>query len=114
MAQPRFVVNSGDGVPISVVKIGSGAPLVLVHGSASVALSWAPVLPALSRDFTVYAMDRRGRLPSGDGEKYSLQAEMDDVAAVVNSAGQPVTLVAHSYGALIAAAAANGDRKSVV
>jgi pimeloyl-ACP methyl ester carboxylesterase len=101
-AQPRITVTSKDGVPISAIKIGSGPPMVMVHGSASVALSWAAVLPELSKRFTLYVMDRRGRLPSGDAKEYSVNAEVDDIAAVIGAAGGPVTLVAHSYGAFLA------------
>jgi pimeloyl-ACP methyl ester carboxylesterase len=45
-------------------------------------------------------MDRRGRGRSGDAAAYSIQREADDVAAVVRSAGERVTLLGHSYGAL--------------
>ena len=108
--QPRITVLSKDGVPISVIKIGSGPAMVMVHGSASVALSWASVLPELSRKFTLYVMDRRGRAPSGDGSDYSVQAEVDDITAVIAAVGQPVILVAHSYGAFLAVvAAAQGE-----
>jgi pimeloyl-ACP methyl ester carboxylesterase len=114
MAQPRITVSSKDGVPISVIKVGSGPAMVMVHGSASVALSWAPVLPELRKKFTLYVMDRRGRAPSGDGSKYSVEAEVDDIAAVIAAAGQPVTLLAHSYGAFLAVVgAARGEFKEV-
>jgi len=111
MAQEKIVVRSPDGVPISILKTGSGPALVLVHGSASFSSSWGASLPALASHFTVYAMDRRGRPPSGDAETYSMKAETYDIAAVVEAvAGESVTLVAHSYGAVVAvAAAANGD-----
>jgi pimeloyl-ACP methyl ester carboxylesterase len=45
-------------------------------------------------------MDRRGRGRSGDTAPYSMQREADDVAAVVRAAGERVTLLGHSYGAL--------------
>jgi pimeloyl-ACP methyl ester carboxylesterase len=113
--QPRFTATSKDGVPISVFKVGSGPAMVMVHGSASVGLSWASVLPELSRKFALYVMDRRGRGQSGDAPDYSVQAEIDDIEAVIEAVGEPATLLAHSYGALLAvAAAANGARlKSV-
>ena len=102
----EWKVPSRDGVPISVQKSGAGPSLLLVHGSGSDAgFTWYAVLPALSKQFTVYAMDRRGRAASGDSKKYSLSAEAADIAAVANRIGQPFTLVAHSYGALCALAA---------
>jgi pimeloyl-ACP methyl ester carboxylesterase len=58
------------------------------------------VLPKLAGHFTVYAMDRRGRAPSGDAENYSISLEAGDIFRVIKAIGQPVTLLAHSYGAL--------------
>jgi pimeloyl-ACP methyl ester carboxylesterase len=51
-------------------------------------------------------MDRRGRGESGDGEGYSLDLEYDDVVAVVGAAGDGVSLLGHSYGAMVALEAA--------
>jgi pimeloyl-ACP methyl ester carboxylesterase len=64
------------------------------------------VLSEFGRYFTVYALDRRGRGGSGDGPIYALDREFEDVAAVVNSLGEPVHLLGHSYGALCALEAA--------
>jgi len=97
----RFTVLSGDGVDISVTKTGAGPALLLIHGALmNSLLSWSGVLPRLKEHFTVYAMDRRGRAPSGDGAEYSISLEAEDIAGVVKTIGQPVVIVAHSYGAL--------------
>jgi pimeloyl-ACP methyl ester carboxylesterase len=47
-------------------------------------------------------MDRRGRGGSGDGAAYELQHEAEDVAAVIDAIGGPVSVLGHSYGALAA------------
>ena len=99
------LVTSADGTEIAVERTGSGPPLVLVHGSGvSDHRRWeiAGVRPALAEHLTVYAMDRRGRGESGDAEEYSLEREVEDVVAVVESVGEPVTLLGHSYGANLA------------
>ena len=84
MTTERFTVKSADGVEISVQKAGAGPALLLVHGSLlNGLLSWGAVLPKFAEHFTVYAMDRRGRAPSGDAQQYSIQNEADDIAAVV-------------------------------
>jgi pimeloyl-ACP methyl ester carboxylesterase len=102
----RFRVPSGDGVAISVQKAGSGPALLLVHGSLlNGTISWAAVLPKLAERFTVYAMDRRGRAPSGDAAAYSLEAEADDIVHVARAIGAPLRVLAHSYGALATIAA---------
>jgi pimeloyl-ACP methyl ester carboxylesterase len=99
-------VLSRDGTRIAFDRAGTGPPLVLVHGSTADHTRWAKVRPELERQFTVYAMDRRGRGGSGDSEVYSLEAEFDDVAAVVEAAGPGASLLGHSYGALCALEAA--------
>jgi pimeloyl-ACP methyl ester carboxylesterase len=73
--------------------------MVLVHGATADHTRWAPVLPQLAERYTVHAVDRRGRGLSGDGEKYDLQREGEDIAAVVDAVGPGVFLVGHSYGA---------------
>ena len=97
---PEF--SSTDGAPIACEKSGAGPALVLVHGTAADHTRWAPVLPAFSAHFTVYACDRRGRGASGDGSSYAMEREFEDIAAVVDGIGGPVDLVGHSYGALCA------------
>lgn len=95
-------VHSRDGTAIGFTRSGDGPPLVLVHGASSEKSRWTPVVRALQRRFTVYAMDRRGRGTSGDAPAYAIEREVEDVAAVVDAAGAPAAVVAHSYGALCA------------
>ena len=95
-------VTSGDGTPIAYERSGAGPPLVLVHGTSADHTRWKPVLPTFEEHFTVYAVDRRGRGGSGDSEDYSIELEFGDLAAVVDSIGEPAYLLGHSYGALCA------------
>ncbi len=95
-----MVATSRDGTPIAYWQSGSGPPLVLVHGTTADHTRWAGVLPSLERHFTVYAMDRRGRGGSGDTASYAIEREFEDVAAVVEAIGEPVSLLGHSYGAI--------------
>ena len=104
MSQER--VSSNDGIPIACWRSGEGTPLVLVHGTAADHNRWAPVLPAFEQRFTVNAVDRRGRGGSGDAEDYAIEREFEDVAAVVDSFGEPAVVLGHSYGALVALEAA--------
>jgi pimeloyl-ACP methyl ester carboxylesterase len=99
-------VASKDGTRIAYARSGNGPPLVVVHGTAADHTRWAPVVPALERHFTVHAVDRRGRGASGDSADYQLSREFDDVAAVVDSIGEPVLLLGHSYGAVCSLEAA--------
>jgi pimeloyl-ACP methyl ester carboxylesterase len=106
VGQDLVMVRSRDGTDIACYRTGAGSPLVLVHGTTADHTRWAPVLPALSQRFTVYAMDRRGRGGSGDTEPYALEREFEDLVAVVESRGESVNLLGHSYGGMIALEAA--------
>ena len=104
-AEPKTVLSE-DGTPIAVWRSGEGPPLVLIHGAAADHNRWAPVLPALGERFAVFAVDRRGRGRSGDSTDYALEREYEDVVAVVESAGEGVNVLGHSYGGICALEAA--------
>ena len=95
-------IYSKDGTLIAFERGGSGPPLVVVHGTSANHNAWSAVLPAFNNVFTVYALDRRGRGLSGDGATYAIEREYEDIAAVIDSIGEPVDLCGHSYGALCA------------
>lgn len=99
-------VISRDGTRIAFERSGSGPVVVLVHGTSGSLKRWAPVLPALQKRFTIVAMDRRGRGESGDAHAYAHAREIEDVLAVVESFGDPVHLLGHSFGAICALEAA--------
>jgi pimeloyl-ACP methyl ester carboxylesterase len=98
------IVISKDGTEIAFKRTGSGPPLLLVHGSAGDHTRWElfDVHSRLAQHFTVYAMDRRGRGGSGYSDQYEPEREFEDIAAVVDSIDEPVTLLGHSYGAFCA------------
>jgi pimeloyl-ACP methyl ester carboxylesterase len=91
-ADPRKVVSE-DGTPVAVWRSGAGPPLLLIHGAAADHNRWAPVLAALQERFIVFAVDRRGRGMSGDATDYALEREYEDVVAVVESAGDGVSVL---------------------
>jgi pimeloyl-ACP methyl ester carboxylesterase len=99
-------VTAPDGVRIACEVAGSGPPLVMVHGAGSGRWSFDLVRPHLEGRFTVWAIDRRGRGDSSDGDGYAIEREFDDVAAVVAEAGPGSLLFGHSYGALVSTGAA--------
>jgi pimeloyl-ACP methyl ester carboxylesterase len=102
-------IKSKDGTSIAFERTGSGPPLVLVHGGgASDHKRWeiGGVRTALAENYTVYAIDRRGRGGSGDNHEYNPEREYEDVVAVVDSIDEPVILLGHSLGANISLEAA--------
>jgi pimeloyl-ACP methyl ester carboxylesterase len=78
----------------------------MVHGAGSARWSFDLVRPHLEGRFATWVVDRRGRGDSADGGSYAIEAEFEDVAAVVRAAGPGTLLFGHSYGALVAAGAA--------
>jgi pimeloyl-ACP methyl ester carboxylesterase len=70
-------VVSGDGTPVAYERDGEGPPLVLVHGTTADRLTWEFVLPELQKHFTTYAVDRRGRGESGNGDGYRIEREFE-------------------------------------
>jgi pimeloyl-ACP methyl ester carboxylesterase len=103
---PLTTVGSKDGTLIAVECAGTGPNLVIVHGGTGDRSRWTPLFPLFVSRFTVCAMDRRGHGASSDSPQYSLQREVEDVAAVVNSRPGRVFVLGHSYGAVCALEAA--------
>jgi pimeloyl-ACP methyl ester carboxylesterase len=104
---PVQYIPSPAGATVSYDKYGSGSPLVLVHGSFSDhKTNWEFVKPLFEKQFTVYAIARRGRGETDATEGHSLEDESRDVVAVIQSISESVFLLGHSYGAQTALAAA--------
>lgn len=103
-------VMSRDGTQIGFFTSGEGPPLLLVHGLLGDHTRWEGLRPFLESQFTVHAMDRRGRGTSGDAEEYAIEREFEDVAAVVNAvaemSGTAVNILGSSGGALYSLGAA--------
>ncbi|MBD1845772.1 alpha/beta hydrolase [Cyanobacteria bacterium FACHB-63] len=100
-------ITSHHHTTISYDKYGDGPPLVLVHGGFSDHITnWEFVKPLLEKQFTVYAIARRGRGDTDATIDHSLNDESDDIVALIQSIGEPVFLLGHSYGAQVALAAA--------
>jgi pimeloyl-ACP methyl ester carboxylesterase len=100
------MVTAADGTSIAYARAGAGPPLVIVHGSGQDHTRWATSLPGLTRQTSVYAIDRRGRGGSEDTAEYALDHEVNDLLAVLDAIDHPVFLLGHSYGAIIALEAA--------
>src|SRR5439155_4891038 len=96
-------IHVKDGTLIAYLRRGQGPAILLVHGTAANHTRWNPVLPALQRQFTVYAMDRRGCHAWRDLAPYRMEDDIADVTAVIGAIEQgPVDVVGHSYGAICA------------
>jgi pimeloyl-ACP methyl ester carboxylesterase len=100
-------IASADGTSIAIWRSGEGPPLVALHGVTIDHTAWDGVRPRLERARTLLAVDRRGHGASErGGADYSLAHEVADLLAVVALLDEPVDVVAHSYGGLVALEAA--------
>src|SRR4029077_10075392 len=59
-SSPSGYIAAGD-LRLHAVTGGGGPPLLLVHGWPQTWYAWRMVMPTLARDFTVIAVDQRGR-----------------------------------------------------
>lgn len=100
-------VTSNDA-SLHCMSAGEGQTLVLCHGLVfgSIASWYFSIAPHLSQRFRVILYDQRGHGKSTLTQSgYSVAAMSDDLDAVINHYVAPdeaVTLIGHSYGALIA------------
>jgi pimeloyl-ACP methyl ester carboxylesterase len=96
--------TSRDGTLIAYDVRGDGPPLVYVTG-ATCSRTFLPVVrdsKHFSSTFTVVTYDRRGRGASGDTALWSLDREVDDIEALIETLGGEAFLYGHSSGAVLA------------
>lgn len=93
----------------------NGPPMVLLHGVTSCWRSWIPVLPLLGERFRYFALDHRGHGDSGwasNGYASPLFVE-DTLAFIEHVVREPVILVGHSLGAMVALEAASQSHELI-
>jgi pimeloyl-ACP methyl ester carboxylesterase len=97
-------IQTRDRLNLHVQEMGSGPTVVMVHGITANMTTWYfGCAPALARTHRVILYDLRGhgrsdRPPTG----YALETMLNDLADVIGrKADGPVSLVGHSYGAIL-------------
>jgi len=88
----------------SILAAGTGAPVLLLHGSASAAVMWAPAIDVLKAKFRVIAPDLVGYGRTDlwpDGCDFTVEDELRLLQPMLPREG-PVHVVGHSYGGLVA------------
>ena len=95
---------SRDGTEIVAHVHGDGQPLVLVSGSGD-GQNDPFLLPQLSEHFTCYSLSLRGHGLSEASTDQAPERHVEDIAAIVESVGDPVRVAAYSRGAGLALSA---------
>ncbi len=98
--------HSKDRTPIAFDQAGQGPPLILVMGAFNDRATAAPLAAALAANFSVLRYDRRGRGDSGDAAAYAVEREVEDIEALLRTAGGTASLFGYSSGAALALEAA--------
>lgn len=101
-----------DGLRIDLVDQGNGPPVVLLHSAGMGAAQWRALIARLSETHRLLAPNQRGygrtAAPAAAPAAASaatttdIALETELAGAVIRSAGEPVHLVGHSMGALLA------------
>ncbi|MFV2091188.1 MAG: alpha/beta fold hydrolase [Pseudomonadales bacterium] len=97
---------SNNGTKIHYATLGTGDPVLFVHGFPDFWYSWRNQMATLSPHFKTVAMDTRGYNSSDKPEgvdNYLMENLLSDVAAVIEDLGVTrVNLVGHDWGGAIA------------
>jgi len=92
------------GLPTHVEVVGSGDPLVLLHGGYCSLETMRPIQELLATGFTVHAAERcgHGRTPDRDGPYHYADWIQDTLALLDHLDLGPAHLVGYSDGAILA------------
>jgi pimeloyl-ACP methyl ester carboxylesterase len=92
---------SKDGTRIVYDKTGDGPALILVSGAFQDRMAMTAYAEPLSKYFTVYNYDRRGRGESGDTQPYAIEREIEDIDALIQEAGGSAFVFGGSSGGVL-------------
>ncbi len=110
MNKPAELDLAVDGGTLRVLRFGAGPRVaVAVHGITASGMSYSGVARRLSEDWSLYAVDLRGRGGSRDTPgPYGMERHAADVCAVAEQVGggAQVVLTGQSMGAYVALRAA--------
>jgi pimeloyl-ACP methyl ester carboxylesterase len=103
------ITFSKDGTKIAYDKTGQGPALIIVAGAFQGRMAMAAYAEPLSKHFTIYNYDRRGRGDSGDTQPYAIAREIEDLDALIQEAGGSAFVFGGSSGGVLTLdAAAHG------
>lgn len=98
-----ITATSADGTSVRAFDDGQGPVIIVLHPGLDDGSSWKKVAARLSLRFRVVRLQRRPyRLDITTGSPPSIAQEVDDVLAVAKVIGEPILLVGHSSGGVVA------------
>lgn len=99
--QFRTVKTPAGTVRLAVIERGQGRPILLLHGFATSSYTWHAIIPELSKNHRVIAIDLRGFGASDKplDDRYSIQDQTEAVQAFVEQENlRDLTVIGHSFG----------------
>jgi len=98
--------------------MGQGRPILLIHGNGFDGLVWKKVASLLSRDFTVYVIDRNGfgrsESKNSDTKLYAQSQATDILEFIKAEIDEPTITVGWSSGTLFLLQAALADEEKYI
>ncbi len=100
--ESRFV--EVDGVPMHYVEIGTGRPILFLHGNPTSSYLWRNILPLVAGQGRVIAVDNVGFGRSGKPDiDYTFADHAEFLAGFIETLGlQDIVLVGHDWGGALA------------
>jgi pimeloyl-ACP methyl ester carboxylesterase len=94
-----YMVESATGVQ-HYLAVGSGTPLVMLHGLGAIAASWTPIAEAFHSEYRVVIPDLAGHGASAPLEgEINFALQLAGLEAVMRAeCSEPAILVGHSLG----------------
>ena len=92
---------------LNTVRIGSGPPILCLHGMGKTAHTWDAVASELAERFTVVAVDLPGHGASpcpDDPTAFTRDTALADIDEILDTLDGPAVLVGHSLGGYLALA----------
>jgi pimeloyl-ACP methyl ester carboxylesterase len=106
MGAAQKTAISRDGTIIAYEQSGTGPALILVSAALADRSGNRRLAQYLSDRFTIINYDRRGRGASGNISPYTIEKEVEDIAALVEASGGSAFLFGSSSGSVLALDAA--------
>jgi pimeloyl-ACP methyl ester carboxylesterase len=97
-----LTATAPDGVEVRAVDEGRGHPILIVHPGLDDGRTWEKLARLLAAEHRVVILHRRRYRLDLPAEAWSIQDEASDVVALAEALGEPVLLVGHSSGGVVA------------
>ena len=100
-----YYETSDFSAQIKYYQIGNGDPVILLHGFASSSFTWLHIAEALSKNYTVFALDLKGFGLSDKpaDTRYSPRDQADIVRRLILEQDmKDITIIGHSFGGAVA------------